>query len=100
MPIKVVNTTKRKHPWFTLEHHNMIKERDRLYQRLDSTRHRAELMYYSAMRVSTHQCLDNTRLYYYANILCVISDSKELCLHYIFSTSLRVASFSDIWECR
>ena len=26
VPIKVVNTTKRKHPYFILEHHSMIKE--------------------------------------------------------------------------
>ena len=31
VPIKVVNTNKRKHPWFTWEHHNVIMEHDCLY---------------------------------------------------------------------
>ena len=76
--IKVVNTSKRKHPWFTSEHHNMIKERDRLYRRFDLTRHHADLMFYRALRDATHQSIENARLDYYANRLCVISDSKEL----------------------
>ena len=40
--------------------------------RFDSTRHRAELMYYRAMKNSTHQTIDNQ------SRLWVISDSKEL----------------------
>ena len=75
VPIKVVNTSKRKHPWFTSEHQNMIKERDRLYRRFDLTRHRADLMFYRAMRDATHQSIENARLDYYANRhMCVISD--------------------------
>ena len=74
LTIKVVNNTKRKHPWFTLEHHNMIEERDRLYRKFYSTRHRADLVFYRAMRDSTYQSIENARLDYYANWLCVISD--------------------------
>ena len=44
----------------------------------DLTRHRADLMFYRVMKEATHQTIENARLDYYANRLCLISDSKEL----------------------
>ena len=70
VPIKHVNTKKRKHPWFTQEHrNNMLNERDYFYKLFDRTRHRADLQNFRRVGDATHEGIENARLDYYANRL-------------------------------
>ena len=76
--VKTITPRENRHPWFTSEHRDLIKERDRLYKRFRRTRGGYDLLVYREARDLAHRTIEEARNNYYHLRLSTLTDPKDI----------------------
>ena len=78
VPVKTITPEKNRHPWFTSEHRDLIKERDRLYKRFRRSRGGYDLLVYQESRDLAHRTIEEARNTYSHLRLSTLTDPKDI----------------------